>query len=136
MCLVFDWGNCTSLNPINVIGEFGLDEVGDLVEVLDSTFFILIFLTSGLDVTLDGLVLFFRPVGELVVAKGKVLPISAIMLVDKLVVMYKPLKSNRILLHVRIDLVKAGGVVDELELVGTDGSGSRCEGRESEGFHL
>ena len=79
MCLVFDWGYCTSLNPINVIGKVLLVELGDLVEVQDSTFAILLIL--GSDVTLDGLVLFFRPVGELVVAKGKVLPISAIMLV-------------------------------------------------------
>ena len=59
----------------------------------------------------------------------------AVMLVDKPVPVCKPLKTISILYHVIIRLVEAGDVVDELELVGTDGGSGSNEGRESERVH-
>ena len=62
--LVFDRGDSTSLNQAEISGRIGLKigqvEVGDLVKVLDFTFFTLINLRSN--VTKDGRVLFECPV--------------------------------------------------------------------------
>ena len=47
------------------------------------------------------------------------------MLTDEFVVVKESLLANGILLHFLICLVEAGGIIDKLELVGTDGSDGR-----------
>ena len=131
MFLVLDWVNCTSLNPIYVIGKFGFIE--DQVEVLDSTFVILIIFSRY--VTLDSLVLGVRPVGKLVETESKV-SLCGVVLTDEPLVVKESLEAHLILLDVLIDLVESGSIIGEPELVGTYGSDGRSEGSENVRFHL
>ena len=134
MCLVLDWGNTTSLNPVYIIWEIGVVRVEDLVEVLDSTFVIF---TSGFDVTKDALVLLVRPVRELVVSEVEVLgAVGIVVLVYHLVPINESFEAQGELLNVFIDFVEAGNIVGELEVVGTDSGGGRGESGKSERFHL
>ena len=62
--------------------------------------------------------------------------ISGVVIVDNPVPVNESIQSNGILLDIFINFVEAGGIVDELELVGTDGGSGRSEGSESGRFHL
>ena len=84
MSLVLHWSNITSLNPtelfwkIIVVG-FVVVGVEDLVEVLDSTFFIHTIHSSE---SKDGCILLVSPVRELVVAQCEVGTIGVVVFVD------------------------------------------------------
>ena len=80
--LVLDWGNSTSLNPVDIIGKIGL------VENLYVSFFIRI--CSTRDETKDGLVFFGCPVGKLVLTEGKVLFGSVVLRDDSVIVHESP----------------------------------------------
>ena len=67
--------------------------------------------------------------------ESEVYSVAVVVLPDESVVMHKSLEAHRKLLGVFIKLVIAGGIVGELELVGTDGGGDRNEGSKSERFH-
>ena len=75
------------------------------------------------------------PVRELVVACDVGIA-GGVVLLDEDVGDEESLEARSELLDVLIHLVEAGGVVDELELVGAEGDGDGSEGSESEGFLL
>ena len=136
--LIFDWGDSTGLNPIDIIGKIGVGPrprnvrfklSGELVKVLVSTFVILIILRW--DVTLDGLVFSVCPVGELVLSEFEVTVGGVVLAYERLVV-HKSLKARCKLSDVHIDLIEAGGVFAELKLVCIDGGSGRSEGGNSE----
>ena len=128
--LVLDWGNTTSLNPVDIIWKIGLVEV----EFLDSTFFL--FTNSiSFDVTKDSLVLGVCPVGKLILTEGKVL-FSSVVLGDDSVIVHKSLKTKFKLLDVIVNFVEAGNIIHEVEPVDTDGGGGRSKCSKSEILHL
>ena len=53
---------------------------------------------------------------------------SVVVLMDELVVVCESLEAHRKLLDVLVDLVKAGNILDKLELVRTDGGDGSGEG--------
>ena len=85
MALIFDGGNTTSLNPVDIFGKIWLVEVEDLV--------ILMIILNNLRYveSKDGLVLFVCPVGELVVAEFKILGSIGVVIFDKPVVVFESL---------------------------------------------
>ena len=146
--LIFDRGDCTILNPINVFGKVrlrlvpGPDPINGIgkfvivyVEVQDFTVVILIF--RRWDETLDCLVLGLCPVSELVVSELKVLGfVAAIVLTDEPVVVRESLEAHRKLLDFLIDLIKTGSVLDELELIRFHSGRGSNEGSDSNRLHL
>ena len=68
-------------------------------------------------------------------AEGEDRPFGGIVLVDDSVPICESLESQGKLLSVLIHFVKSGGIVHELELVRSDGGGSRSEDSESKSLH-
>ena len=91
-------------------------------------------ISSRCFVTKNGLIFGISPVRKLVVTKLEVGTVGVVVLIDEPVPMRVSLETRHELLNILVNLVKSGGVINELELVGTDGGGRR-EASKSGRFH-
>ena len=67
--------------------------------------------------------------------EDKVRSVGVVMFVDDPVPINESLKTHRKLLDVFINFVKAGGILGEFKLVGTDGGSGRSEDSKRDRFH-
>ena len=82
------------------------------------------------DVAKDSRILGVCPGRELVVAQNEARTVGGVMIVDENVPMNESLKSKGKLFDFLINFVKSSDIVEEIELIGTDGGRGECSNSE------